>query len=421
MDQKKLQQKNKEFLEIIAKRGVGALFENYDPNDDEGNYLKRKILSQLHYHDRSYLTDEEFEKYVQCEEGRREYIPSKVHYDAMKNLQSMPEEMYKPVSEYLAIEKLLTRYADKVLERVKEKIEKLQQSTNGASLREKLQKRKAIKELEKEIKQYNKLFADYKERKEQIEPHVLEFKSNYPVEYACIEAISENNEESFVSNTMQGVLNGKDVSFFYVEDYVGNHMHYEGCPAFDGPLEWCERSDNVAISVLTTMTLDKGLTFDEFIQASRTGFESKEDKVSLDYRDCLLVDSDVFCGVLASPNEIPKLMKGLKAKFDEANFDEMSTEEIIRFAARICWEFIKIHPYTNGNGRTSRMMIDYILMSNGIESPVLFTGAQSKIKFQTSMDFKSKKLSSAAFEEYVLNCYNQQFGKDLDNNLDLTI
>ena len=420
MNKTKLQKKTQEFLEIVKTKGAGALFDDYDKNDAEGNYLKRKILSQLHYNDRSYLTDKEFEKYLKCEKGRKEYIPSKVHYDALNNLYSLNENKHNIIVEYIAIEKLLTRYADVILKAKQEELGKLQESIESSNLVKKFLIRKEIKKVNKTIKQFNQLFKKYRARKQELEPEIKEFKSANPNEYACMENVSEANEYGpnlQIHVDMMLGKRGKKCSLFNVECYVSNHVYTTGSKnALIGPIEWCERSNNVAETILTTLSLEKGLTFDEFIKATRTNFLSAEDKVSLDYRKDLLIASDVFCDNVANPEEIPELMKKLKAKFDKANFEKMTAEEIIRFAAKICWEFIKIHPYSNGNGRTSRMILDYILISNGIESPVLYTGSDSKIEFQNSMNFKSKNLSSVSFENYLLNCYNKQFGKGLDNN-----
>lgn len=49
-----------------------------------------------------------------------------------------------------------------------------------------------------------------------------------------------------------------------------------------------------------------------------------------------------------------------------ADFSWMQKKEPIEYAAWTHAEFVRIHPFADGNGRTSRMIMNYQLMSNGL-------------------------------------------------------
>lgn len=48
-----------------------------------------------------------------------------------------------------------------------------------------------------------------------------------------------------------------------------------------------------------------------------------------------------------------------------ADMQDLSDENVIEFAAWTHAEFVKIHPFVDGNGRTSRMIMNYQLMADG--------------------------------------------------------
>ena len=60
------------------------------------------------------------------------------------------------------------------------------------------------------------------------------------------------------------------------------------------------------------------------------------------------------------PNEMYRQIKNFFADLPRKN--ELNAIEL---AAWTHAEFVRIHPYTDGNGRTSRMIMNYQLMSNG--------------------------------------------------------
>ena len=66
------------------------------------------------------------------------------------------------------------------------------------------------------------------------------------------------------------------------------------------------------------------------------------------------------------------------------------------------------------------MLIDYILMSNGIESPVLYTGEESKCKYIKTLGSSVHK-NNSDFTNYILEKYTEQFGNDLNDNVGVNV
>lgn len=62
---------------------------------------------------------------------------------------------------------------------------------------------------------------------------------------------------------------------------------------------------------------------------------------------------------LPEPENIPELMKYFTMKFPIYKIIE--SDNIIKLAAEIMYKFVMIHPYKNGNGRVSRLLMNLIL------------------------------------------------------------
>ncbi len=85
-----------------------------------------------------------------------------------------------------------------------------------------------------------------------------------------------------------------------------------------------------------------------------------------------------------SPSEMYRQIKGFYFDIEQKTF-----ENVIELAAWTHAEFVRIHPFTDGNGRTSRLIMNYQLMFNGF-LPI-------SIKKESRLDY------FIALEEYAVN------------------
>ena len=69
---------------------------------------------------------------------------------------------------------------------------------------------------------------------------------------------------------------------------------------------------------------------------------------------------------IESPKNIPEKMKELLEKY----YNEWSKLDIFEREALFNIEFLRIHPFEDGNGRTSRLILNYNLLRQG-HAPVL--------------------------------------------------
>lgn len=71
----------------------------------------------------------------------------------------------------------------------------------------------------------------------------------------------------------------------------------------------------------------------------------------------------------ASPLQIPKLAEQFEAQYlmRFAELPEMSDEELVAFLATVHVELILIHPFREGNGRISRLLLDVMAAKAGAQ------------------------------------------------------
>lgn len=73
----------------------------------------------------------------------------------------------------------------------------------------------------------------------------------------------------------------------------------------------------------------------------------------------------------ASPEETPALMGDLVRNFHARS--TAGTMHPVEIGARIHYEFVRIHPFDDGNGRTARLLMNYVLIRSGYFPAVIKT------------------------------------------------
>ena len=110
----------------------------------------------------------------------------------------------------------------------------------------------------------------------------------------------------------------------------------------------------------------------------------------------------------ATPEETPALMNDLIDWYREKENDPESHPLLT--AAEFHYKFICIHPFDDGNGRTSRILMNFILMKHGY--PPVIVKTEDKANYIAALQQADAGLIKP-FIEYI--------GKNLEHSLDLMI
>lgn len=106
-----------------------------------------------------------------------------------------------------------------------------------------------------------------------------------------------------------------------------------------------------------------------------------------------------------SPNEMYKQVKDFYAdltwKSKELN--------LVELAAWTHAEFVKIHPFPDGNGRTSRLIMNYQLMANGF--PAISIAKENRLEYFNTLEAYAVEGNLEPFAEMIATLADQQLDR----------
>lgn len=77
------------------------------------------------------------------------------------------------------------------------------------------------------------------------------------------------------------------------------------------------------------------------------------------------------------PSNIPVLMEGFQKEVDKL-LSQCNQQNMIIIAAHLSCYFVSVHPFTDGNGRISRLIMNFVLKKGGFPFPITLSLDKSK-------------------------------------------
>lgn len=121
-----------------------------------------------------------------------------------------------------------------------------------------------------------------------------------------------------------------------------------------------------------------------------------------EYRKC-----SVFSGARIFPSyqKVGTMVADLCAKLNKAMKNAKTTEEKLEIAFMAQFELVSIHPFADGNGRTSRLLMNYIQLYYGLPPGVVFKG--DKIKYINKMEALRKSENPKPYVAFMMSQYKR--------------
>ena len=91
--------------------------------------------------------------------------------------------------------------------------------------------------------------------------------------------------------------------------------------------------------------------------------------------------------------------------------ENQNTEDIIKTAMLMHLKLVKIHPFSDGNGRTCRLVSNCILMQNGL--PPIDIVPENRLEYLMSLE-KSTSQNPQPFLDFLLKQYNDNLDQYLE-------
>ena len=126
---------------------------------------------------------------------------------------------------------------------------------------------------------------------------------------------------------------------------------------------------------------------------------------------------NVFAGARHFPDssKVPTLMKTLVSEINEKIGSVKTFNQKCELAFDIHFRFVSIHPFADGNGRTTRLLMNYILAL--FDLPVFYVFKSSRISYIQALERARETNNPAVFYNFMYRQYQKFLEKELKNGL----
>jgi len=125
----------------------------------------------------------------------------------------------------------------------------------------------------------------------------------------------------------------------------------------------------------------------------------------------------VFSGERRFPDagKVPMLMETLIGEINEKLETVKTFRQKCELAFELHYRFVSIHPFADGNGRTSRLLMNYILAM--FDLPIFYVFKSSRIAYIQGLERARETDNPAFFYNFMYQQYQKFIAKELKNVL----
>lgn len=113
--------------------------------------------------------------------------------------------------------------------------------------------------------------------------------------------------------------------------------------------------------------------------------------------------------------KVPALVKSLCSETKKEIATVKTFREKCELAFRLHFRFVSIHPFADGNGRTSRLLMNYILAYFNL--PVFFVFKGNRIAYINALEKARNKEDKTIFYDFMFKQYEKFLKKEISENL----
>jgi len=98
--------------------------------------------------------------------------------------------------------------------------------------------------------------------------------------------------------------------------------------------------------------------------------------------------------------KVPSLLEQLCISVNK-RIDAVKEQEIIKLAANIHYNFVNIHPFGDGNGRTARLLMNYIQLYHN--EPLIKIFSEDRAEYIDALNQTEEQENLEIFNEFIIN------------------
>lgn len=97
-------------------------------------------------------------------------------------------------------------------------------------------------------------------------------------------------------------------------------------------------------------------------------------------------------------NKVPSLLEGLVKNVND-RIDDVTGDDIIKLSADMHYNFVNIHPFGDGNGRTSRILMNYIQLYH--KEPLIKIFTEDRAEYIDALNETEEKEDLTVFRDFI--------------------
>lgn len=97
-------------------------------------------------------------------------------------------------------------------------------------------------------------------------------------------------------------------------------------------------------------------------------------------------------------NKVPRLLDDL-VKYVNERIDKVTGDDIIKLSADIHYNFVNIHPFGDGNGRTARILMNYIQLYH--KEPLIKIFTEDRADYIDALNETEEKEDLTVFRDFI--------------------
>ncbi|MDR2622761.1 MAG: Fic family protein [Dysgonamonadaceae bacterium] len=121
---------------------------------------------------------------------------------------------------------------------------------------------------------------------------------------------------------------------------------------------------------------------------------------------------NVFAGARRFPDssKVPALMKTLVSEINDKTGNAQTFKQQCELAFELHYRFVSIHPFADGNGRTSRLLMNYVLAM--FELPIFYVFKSNRIGYIQALEKARTTDKITVFYDFMYRQYQKFLEKE---------
>jgi len=207
------------------------------------------------------------------------------------------------------------------------------------------------------------------------------------------------SELAYTSNAIEGNTLTRKETELVIEEHLTSSSK---------PLVYYQEAVNHAKAFMNVLELTKGKTpinVDTIMELHKIILTGIDDNNAGFYRNCMVRISGSRV-ILPNPLKVPKLMDEFITWLNEQDLSDPVTAILAHY------KFVSIHPFTDGNGRCARLLMNFLLLQAGYV-PIIVQPRDRK-KYLNSIEQAQLTQNESGYISYMQNLLLRSMKKIVD-------